>query len=167
MIRAEHIVKSFDGRIVLDDISAEFSPGITNLIIGQSGSGKTVLLKSLVGLHAIDSGQIYYDDVCYTSLSFTERKAIRQQIGMIFQSFNLLEQRSVLRNVCFPLEISGTPKAEAKKRAEELLHGELSVALGIPFHEVPAYIESVIGKPGKRTKKAAHAAEASSAEEKE
>ena len=54
-----------------------------------------------------------------------------------------------------------------RKRAEELLHGELSVALGIPFHEVPAYIESVIGKPGKRTKKAAHAAEASSAEEKE
>ena len=61
MIRAEHIVKSFDGRVVLDDISAEFSPGITNLIIGQSGSGKTVLLKSLVGLHKIDSGSIYYD----------------------------------------------------------------------------------------------------------
>ena len=85
MIRAEHIVKSFDGRVVLKDISATFATGKTNLIIGQSGSGKTVLLKSLVGLHAIDSGQIYYDDVCYTSLSFTERKAIRQQIGMIFQ----------------------------------------------------------------------------------
>ena len=83
MIRAEHIVKSFDGRVVLKDISATFATGKTNLIIGQSGSGKTVLLKSLVGLHAIDSGQIYYDDVCYTSLSFTERKAIRQQIGMI------------------------------------------------------------------------------------
>ena len=60
MIRAEHIVKSFDGRVVLNDISADFAPGITNLIIGQSGSGKTVLLKSLVGLHKIDSGNIYY-----------------------------------------------------------------------------------------------------------
>ena len=99
MIRAEHIVKSFDGRVVLKDISATFATGKTNLIIGQSGSGKTVLLKSLVGLHAIDSGQIYYDDVCYTSLSFTERKAIRQQIGMIFQSFNLVSRSTAIKNV--------------------------------------------------------------------
>ena len=61
MIRAEHIVKSFDGRTVLDDISAEFQRGKTNLIIGRSGSGKTVLLKCLVGLHDIDSGSIWYD----------------------------------------------------------------------------------------------------------
>ena len=81
MIRAEHIVKSFDGRIVLDDISAEFSPGITNLIIGQSGSGKTVLLKSLVGLHKIDSGSIYYDDVEFNRLPFKEMKAIREKVG--------------------------------------------------------------------------------------
>ena len=60
MIRAEHIIKSFDGRVVLDDISATFEKGKTNLIIGRSGSGKTVLLKSLVGLHPIDSGDIYY-----------------------------------------------------------------------------------------------------------
>ena len=79
MIRAEHIVKSFDGRIVLDDISAEFSPGITNLIIGQSGSGKTVLLKSLVGLHKIDSGSIYYDDVEFNRLPFKEMKAILEE----------------------------------------------------------------------------------------
>ena len=85
MIRAEHIIKSFEGRTVLKDISATFETGKTNLIIGQSGSGKTVLLKSLVGLHTIDSGKIFYDDICYTTLSFKERKAIRQQIGMIFQ----------------------------------------------------------------------------------
>ena len=85
MIRAEHIIKSFEGRTVLKDISATFETGKTNLIIGQSGSGKTVLLKSLVGLHTIDSGKIFYDDVCYTTLSFKERKTIRQQIGMIFQ----------------------------------------------------------------------------------
>lgn len=75
MIKAEHISKSFDGRAVLDDISVTFDTGKTNLIIGRSGSGKTVLLKSLVGLHAVDSGAIYYDDICYTSLGFKERKA--------------------------------------------------------------------------------------------
>ena len=85
MIKAEHISKSFDGRAVLDDISVTFDTGKTNLIIGRSGSGKTVLLKSLVGLHAVDSGAIYYDDICYTSLGFKERKAIRKDIGMIFQ----------------------------------------------------------------------------------
>ena len=73
MIKAEHISKSFDGRAVLDDISVTFDTGKTNLIIGRSGSGKTVLLKSLVGLHAVDSGAIYYDDICYTSLGFKER----------------------------------------------------------------------------------------------
>ena len=85
MIRAEHIFKSFDGRTVLDDISVEFETGKTNLIIGQSGSGKTVLLKCLVGLHAVDSGEIFYDDIRYTALGFKERKAIRKDIGMIFQ----------------------------------------------------------------------------------
>ncbi len=62
MIRAEHITKSFDGRVVLDDISIEFLTGKTNLIIGRSGSGKTVLLKTLVGLHEPDSGDVWYDD---------------------------------------------------------------------------------------------------------
>ena len=75
MIRAEHIFKSFDGRTVLDDISVEFETGKTNLIIGQSGSGKTVLLKCLVGLHAVDSGEIFYDDIRYTALGFKEADA--------------------------------------------------------------------------------------------
>ena len=92
MIRAEHIFKSFDGRTVLDDISVEFETGKTNLIIGQSGSGKTVLLKCLVGLHAVDSGEIFYDDIRYTALGFKERKAIRKDIGMIFQGGALLGQ---------------------------------------------------------------------------
>ncbi|MCD8073033.1 MAG: ATP-binding cassette domain-containing protein, partial [Alistipes sp.] len=82
MIRAEHIYKSFDGRMVLEDISAVFEQGKTNLIIGQSGSGKTVLLKSLVGLHMVDSGQIYYDDTDFTALDFKARKEIRQHLGM-------------------------------------------------------------------------------------
>ena len=86
MIRAEHITKSFDGRVVLDDISIEFLTGKTNLIIGRSGSGKTVLLKTLVGLHEPDSGDVWYDDTNFTRLDFRERRAIRKDIGMIFQA---------------------------------------------------------------------------------
>ena len=65
MIRADHISKAFEGRLILNDISVEFETGKTNLIIGRSGSGKTVLLKSLVGLHDVDSGKIFYDDICW------------------------------------------------------------------------------------------------------
>ena len=115
MIRAEHIIKSFEGRTVLKDISATFETGKTNLIIGQSGSGKTVLLKSLVGLHTIDSGKIFYDDICYTTLSFKERKAIRQQIGMIFQGGALLDSSTVEENVRLPLDLF-TDQSEAEKR---------------------------------------------------
>ena len=73
MIRAEHITKSFDGRVVLDDISIEFLTGKTNLIIGRSGSGKTVLLKTLVGLHEPDSGDVWYDEVNFSKLGTTIR----------------------------------------------------------------------------------------------
>ena len=109
MIRAEHIFKSFDGRTVLDDISVEFETGKTNLIIGQSGSGKTVLLKCLVGLHAVDSGEIFYDDIRYTALGFKERKAIRKDIGMIFQGGALLDSSTVAENAddLYPSELSG------------------------------------------------------------
>lgn len=115
MIRCEHIFKSFEGRTVLDDISVEFETGKTNLIIGRSGSGKTVLLKTMVGLHAPDSGEIYYDDICYTSLGFTERKEIRKDIGMIFQGGALLDSSTVVENVKLPLDLF-TDKSEAEKR---------------------------------------------------
>ena len=114
MIKAEHISKSFDGRAVLDDISVTFDTGKTNLIIGRSGAGKTVLLKSLVGLHAVDSGAIYYDDICYTSLGFKERKAIRKDIGMIFQGGALLDSSTVVENVKLPLDLF-TSRSEAEK----------------------------------------------------
>ncbi len=115
MIRGEHIVKSFDGRKVLDDISVEFDTGKTNLIIGRSGSGKTVLLKSLVGLHEIDSGEIYYDDICFSSLGFRERKSVRRDVGMIFQGGALLDSSTVEDNVRLPLDLF-TDQSMSEKR---------------------------------------------------
>ena len=115
MIRADHISKTFDGRKVLDDITVEFDTGKTNLIIGRSGSGKTVLLKSLVGLHDVDEGKIFFDDVCYTDLSFGERKAIRKDVGMIFQGGALLDSSTVRENVRLPLDLF-TDMSEGEKR---------------------------------------------------
>lgn len=115
MIRAEHIVKSFDGRVVLDDISVEFETGKTNLIIGRSGSGKTVLLKCLVGLHEVDSGRVWYDRTDFTSLGFRERKAIRKDIGLIFQGGALLDSSTVEENVRLPLDLF-TDQSAAQKR---------------------------------------------------
>ncbi len=114
MIRTEHLVKSFDGRIVLNDISVEFDQGKTNLIIGQSGSGKTVLLKSIVGLHMIDSGEIYYDDVLFSGLDFKARKLIRRDVGMIFQGGALLDSSTVEENVKLPLDLF-TKQSEEEK----------------------------------------------------
>ncbi len=115
MIRAQHIVKSFDSRTVLDDISVTFERGKTNLIIGRSGSGKTVLLKCLVGLHDIDSGSIWYDDTCFSGLGFRERKKIRRNVGMIFQGGALLDSSTVEENVRLPLDLF-TDDSEAEKR---------------------------------------------------
>ena len=115
MIRADHISKTFDGRTVLNDICVEFETGKTNLIIGRSGSGKTVLLKSLVGLHDVDMGKIYFDDVCYTDLDFRQRKEIRKDIGMIFQGGALLDSSTVRENVRLPLDLF-TEMTESEKR---------------------------------------------------
>lgn len=123
MIRAEHIIKSFDGRVVLDDISVEFLTGKTNLIIGRSGSGKTVLLKTLVGLHEPDSGDVWYDDVDFTKLSFKERRAIRKDIGMIFQGGALLDSSTVEENVKLPLDLFTTQSEKEKlERVNFCLH---------------------------------------------
>lgn len=105
MIRAENISKSFAGRRVLTDISAIFEPGKTNLIIGKSGSGKTVFLKCLVGLLDVDEGEIYYDDVAFTRLDFRGKKELRQQMGMLFQGSALFDSMSVEENVRFPLDM--------------------------------------------------------------
>lgn len=105
MIRAEHIFKSFEGRTVLDDINVEFAQGQTSLIIGQSGSGKTVLLKSLVALHPVNSGKIFYDNTEITALDFKGLREMRRNVGMIFQGGALLDSSTVEDNVKLPLDM--------------------------------------------------------------
>ncbi len=103
MIKAEHISKSFHGHHVLDDITAIFEKGKNNLIIGQSGSGKTVLMKCLVGLLEVDKGAVYYDDRNISQMDLRQRKSIRKELGMLFQGGALFDSMTVEQNVMFPL----------------------------------------------------------------
>ncbi|MCO6488133.1 MAG: ATP-binding cassette domain-containing protein [Phaeodactylibacter sp.] len=105
MIRAENIYKSFDDNEVLKGITTEFYPGKTNLIIGRSGAGKTVLLKLLIGLHTPTSGKVYYDNVDFFGLSKKEVRAIRMQVGMLFQASALFDSMTVEENIRFPLDM--------------------------------------------------------------
>ena len=126
MIELKHLGKiytSASGSVeALKDVNLTIAGGEIFGIIGLSGAGKSTLVRCINLLERPTSGEVWVDGKNLTALDRKELLAMRRQIGMIFQSFNLLEQRSVLRNVCFPLEIGGTPKAEAKKRAEELLN---------------------------------------------
>jgi phospholipid/cholesterol/gamma-HCH transport system ATP-binding protein len=114
MIRVKNLDKSFNGKSVLTDISVEFEPGKTNLIIGQSGSGKTVLLKSIVGLYEIDNGEIWYEDTLFNKLQFADKKNIRSEIGMLFQGSALFDSLTVEQNVRFPLDMF-TEKSNEEK----------------------------------------------------
>ncbi len=105
MITVKNLYKSFNGRSVLSDISVTFDAGQTNLIIGRSGSGKTVLLKSIVGLLEIDSGEIWFEDVLFNKLDFNDKKTIRSEIGMLFQGSALFDSLTVEQNVRFPLDM--------------------------------------------------------------
>lgn len=117
MIEAKNINKSFGENHVLKDVSVKFLPGQTNLVIGQSGSGKTVLIKCLVGLHQIDSGEILYNDRNFSRMSFRKKKSIRQEIGMLFQGGALFDYMNVEQNVMFPLNMfSEDTTAERLKR---------------------------------------------------
>jgi phospholipid/cholesterol/gamma-HCH transport system ATP-binding protein len=114
MITVNHVNKSFNGKTVLNDISVTFETGKTNLIIGRSGSGKTVLLKSIVGLHEIDSGEIWFEDTLFNKLSFKDLKKIRSEIGMLFQGSALFDSLTVEQNVRFPLDMFTEMSAEEK-----------------------------------------------------
>ena len=118
MIRAEGVCKSFDKKEVLTDIDAVFEPGKVNLIIGKSGSGKTVLLKSLIGLHSIDKGKIFYNDRDITVMNNKQIKDIRKELGVVFQGGALFDSLSVLENVKFPLNLfSSMTEKEKTERA--------------------------------------------------
>ena len=106
MIEAKNISKQFGNRLVLNDVSVEFERGITNLIIGQSGSGKTVLMKCITGLLNIDEGEIYFDEQPVTALSFPEKKNLRKEFGMLFQGGALFDFMTVEENVMFPLTMN-------------------------------------------------------------
>ena len=115
MIRVEHVNKAFGNIEVLKDISVEFHKGKTNLIIGRSGSGKTVLLKSIVGLFAVDSGNIWYGDSEITKLNFRQVKNLRKEVGMVFQGGALFDSYSVEENVMFPLDMFSDMSLREKK----------------------------------------------------
>lgn len=105
MIRLENIYKQFDDRYVLNDFSAELEKGRCNVVIGESGSGKTVLMKSIVGLMEVDRGEIWYDEYNFTRMERNERQMIRKEMGMLFQGGALFDSLNIEDNVMFPLNM--------------------------------------------------------------
>jgi phospholipid/cholesterol/gamma-HCH transport system ATP-binding protein len=115
MIEVESLIKSFDGNLILNNISTKFVQGKTNLIIGQSGSGKTVLLKCLLGLHSPDKGEIIFDGVSNKNMDEAQKTLLRREMGMVFQGSALFDSMTVLENVMFPL------KMLTKKKDNEII----------------------------------------------
>ncbi|MCD8289023.1 MAG: ABC transporter ATP-binding protein [Prevotella sp.] len=122
MIEVKHLYKSFEDKEVLTDINAVFDAGKTNLIIGQSGSGKTVLVKNIVGLLTPTTGKVLYDGRDFVAMSHKEQIAMRREMGMTFQSSALFDSLSVIENVMFPLDMfSSMNRRERRNRAMECL----------------------------------------------
>ncbi|MEC9135337.1 MAG: ATP-binding cassette domain-containing protein [Bacteroidota bacterium] len=105
MIVVEKLCKSFDGNNIIRDISTQFEKGKTNLIIGQSGSGKTVLLKCILGLYGIDSGNIFFENRSLQKMDSKERSVLRQEMGMVFQGSALFDSMTVEENIMFPMRM--------------------------------------------------------------
>jgi phospholipid/cholesterol/gamma-HCH transport system ATP-binding protein len=122
MIKLDDIHKSFGDNHVLKGISTQFEKGKTNLIIGQSGSGKTVLIKCLLGLYEIDSGHVYFDGKDYQNLDADGKMDIRRDLGMVFQGSALFDSMSVIENVSFPLKMfTYQSESEMQDRATQVL----------------------------------------------
>lgn len=122
MIRIENLHKSFDGQTVLQDISVKYEAGKCNMIIGASGSGKTVLLKNLIGLLQPDSGDIFYDDKRLSAMDYNQKQLLHQKIGIVFQGSALFDFTTVIGNVMFPMDFfTDWSVAEKLDRARYLL----------------------------------------------
>lgn len=122
MIEIKNLHKSFGEKIVINDVSAVMEAGKANLIIGSSGSGKTVFMKCLVGLFEPDSGEILYNGVSFTAMEDEQRKELRQKIGMLFQGSALFDSLTVQQNVMFPLSMfTSLTYSEKLKRVNEVL----------------------------------------------
>jgi len=144
MIKVSDVSKSFDGVPVLKNISTQFERGSTNLIIGQSGSGKTVLLKCIVGMLECDQGSIHYEDLEITRMNFSQRRVLRQQIGMLFQGGALFDSMTVEENIIFPLNMFSTLSKEQKlERANFCLK---RVDLGNVNHMYPSELSGGMKK---------------------
>jgi phospholipid/cholesterol/gamma-HCH transport system ATP-binding protein len=115
MIEVKNISKTFDGKKVLNDVDIVFEEGKTNLVIGSSGSGKTVLLKCMVALYQIDEGAIVYDGRDFTQMDDSERREIRKEFGMVFQGGALFDSQTVEENVAFPLEMFSPMSSEERR----------------------------------------------------
>src|SRR5580692_3068425 len=122
MIEVKDLKKGFDGKPVINGVNAVFETGKCNLIIGTSGSGKTVLMKCLVGLFEPDSGEISYDGKNFSEMNESDRKVLRQSIGMLFQGSALFDSMTVEQNVMFPLDMfTKSTMGEKMKRVDEVL----------------------------------------------
>ena len=127
MIEIKNLHKSFDSNEVLKNVSVVFEKGKTNLIIGRSGSGKTVLIKCTLGLFEIDSGEIWYDDRNFTSIGQKERKKMRKEIGMVFQGGALFDSISVEGNVRFPLDMFTRMSIKEKQKRVEFCLSHVNI----------------------------------------
>ncbi len=105
MIEVKNLFKSYDADMVLNDVSAHFEPGKCSVIIGRSGSGKTVLIKSIAGLIEVDEGEIWYDDQKFSHLDTSSKQQIRKEMGVLFQGAALFDSLTVEENVLFPLDM--------------------------------------------------------------
>jgi phospholipid/cholesterol/gamma-HCH transport system ATP-binding protein len=122
MIEVKNVEKSFGDAKILKGVSAVFESGKVNLIIGQSGSGKTVLLKSLLGIHSPESGTIEFDGRVYSELTTDQKREIRTEIGMVFQGSALFDSMTVAENIGFPLKMfTKNSRAENRKRVDFVL----------------------------------------------
>ncbi|PKH67567.1 ABC transporter ATP-binding protein [Flavobacterium sp. ALD4] len=144
MIEIKDIQKSFGDSMILKGISTVFETGKTNLIIGQSGSGKTVLLKSLLGIHTPESGKICFDGRVYSEIEPDKKRELRTEIGMVFQGSALFDSMTVAENVAFPLRMFTTDnKAKIKERVDFVLE---RVALTDAHDKLPSQISGGMQK---------------------